>query len=612
MSVSRKLLRVVVIGSVAGSTFLASVPAAFAGKSGGSTTTTCSRRNPCPAGDTTAPAAAILSPAAGSTASGIVTVTGSSSDNVGVVRVDLRIDGGPFQPVAGTTSWSSTIDTRPLSSGAHSFTVRALDAAGNAGTATISLTTSNSTPDTTAPVVAIASPAEGASVAGAFTVTGTASDNTAVSSVEVAVDGGAFALANGTTSWTATVDAASLSSGSHSISVRALDASGNAHVATRTVTTTTSASPGDVVVTDPAARGSLLPLGANAMATWGDVSGLVYTEAGTTRMGAWFRNAATGATSSVTLPTDSLVGWGDLGMQMTSATDLWVFGGSGPMVLRHYALSGSPLPSSATLVSSQTFGNSDSRPGDLLALSSGALVAAYHQQGANGLPQGQFVVYVSTSGAVSQLPALTYMPTRASDQVLAQQPVDGSVWLFANPDAWGAIGAARLTETNGSLAVSWTDDMVLSRTALGNLGPDPENPNLAAAADPATGTIAVAYQSGDRQTFTDGTTMLIGSRVAVARISATRSVQVILGAEYAERVSDVALAVAGGETLISYRPINASTMSFNEIHVARHAAGAWEAPITFGIAKGDPVVFGTGRLELSTSLSDGRLHFRSF
>ena len=48
----------------------------------------------------------------------------------------------------------------------------------------------------------IASPAAGATLGGTVTVSGSASDNVSVSKVELRVDGNAYQLASGTSSWT--------------------------------------------------------------------------------------------------------------------------------------------------------------------------------------------------------------------------------------------------------------------------------------------------------------------------------------------------------------------------------------------------------------------------
>jgi len=60
------------------------------------------------------------------------------------------------------------------------------------------------------------------------TIMGTASDNISVAKVEVSVDGGAWRLASGTTSWSASVDTTTLSDATHTITSRATDTKGNA------------------------------------------------------------------------------------------------------------------------------------------------------------------------------------------------------------------------------------------------------------------------------------------------------------------------------------------------------------------------------------------------
>lgn len=85
-------------------------------------------------GDTTKPTTAITSPAAGATVSGSLNVSATATDNVGVTKVELYID-GTLQLNPDTTSpYSFTVDTTKLSNGSHSLTTKAYDAAGNVGT----------------------------------------------------------------------------------------------------------------------------------------------------------------------------------------------------------------------------------------------------------------------------------------------------------------------------------------------------------------------------------------------------------------------------------------------------------------------------------------------
>jgi len=88
------------------------------------------------AGDTTPPLVSITSPMNGSLVSGNVSVSVSTSDNVGVVRVELFLDGrlitastsSPF-----TTKWNA----RKAAGGAHTLQARAYDQAGNSGASQI-------------------------------------------------------------------------------------------------------------------------------------------------------------------------------------------------------------------------------------------------------------------------------------------------------------------------------------------------------------------------------------------------------------------------------------------------------------------------------------------
>ena len=94
-------------------------------------------------GDTTAPTVSITSPAAGATVSGTITVTANASDNVGVTRVDVLVDG----VVKGSDSaapFAVAVDTTALGNGTHTISARAVDAANNTGSAgNVSVTVQN-------------------------------------------------------------------------------------------------------------------------------------------------------------------------------------------------------------------------------------------------------------------------------------------------------------------------------------------------------------------------------------------------------------------------------------------------------------------------------------
>ena len=220
-------------------TCAAVIPAgpAFAGKSS----------KPTAPADTTAPAVTIASPSGGSTVGGVLTMTGTSSDNVSVAKVEVSVDGGTYQLASGTSSWSAGINTGSYADGTHTLAARATDKSGNASVKTITVTVSNApaatptptptatpsptpTPDTTAPSVAITSPSAASTLTGTVNVAGTASDDVGLSKVEVAVDGAAWNLASGTSSWSWAWNTTSVADGQHTITARATDTSGNTTV----------------------------------------------------------------------------------------------------------------------------------------------------------------------------------------------------------------------------------------------------------------------------------------------------------------------------------------------------------------------------------------------
>lgn len=100
-------------------------------------------------GDTTPPTVNVTAPANGSTVSGTVTVTASASDDVGVSRVELYVDGA-LAATDTTAPYEHAWDTTTVSNGTHTLMARAYDAAGNSATDNdTSVTVSNSGGTTT-------------------------------------------------------------------------------------------------------------------------------------------------------------------------------------------------------------------------------------------------------------------------------------------------------------------------------------------------------------------------------------------------------------------------------------------------------------------------------
>lgn len=89
------------------------------------------------------PSVTITAPANGSAVSGSVAIRGTASDDTGVAKVEVRVDGGAYAMTTGTTSWSTTFNSAAVSDGAHTLTARATDTAGVTATASASVTVAN-------------------------------------------------------------------------------------------------------------------------------------------------------------------------------------------------------------------------------------------------------------------------------------------------------------------------------------------------------------------------------------------------------------------------------------------------------------------------------------
>jgi len=191
--------------------------------------------------DTTRPTVSIASPSASSTVTGTATVAVNASDNVGVSRVDLKVNS---TVVASDTSapYSFAWDTKGVVNGLATLTAVAYDAAGNIASSTpVSVNVANtSTPvqpvaDTTKPSVRITNPVAG-TVRGSVNVTVNASDNlgSAGISMSLYLDGSLLASGSGSSlsyNWNTN----KASKGNHTLQAVARDKAGNTSTATVSV-----------------------------------------------------------------------------------------------------------------------------------------------------------------------------------------------------------------------------------------------------------------------------------------------------------------------------------------------------------------------------------------
>lgn len=95
--------------------------------------------------DRTPPTVEILSPADGTTVSGIITISTSATDNVRVKKVEYRVDTGTWIEMSyvGDSTYKAAWDTTSVYDGVHTITVKATDTSNNVGEDSITVTTNN-------------------------------------------------------------------------------------------------------------------------------------------------------------------------------------------------------------------------------------------------------------------------------------------------------------------------------------------------------------------------------------------------------------------------------------------------------------------------------------
>jgi len=115
---------------------------------------------------------------------------------------------------------------------AYIYRVRSRDAAGNESIGSTNTLTAAALPDTTAPTIALTSPASNATVTGSsVAVTATAADDTAVAGVQFLLDGASLGSEDTTAPYSVTWDTTTAADGPHVVSSRARDAAGNSTTA---------------------------------------------------------------------------------------------------------------------------------------------------------------------------------------------------------------------------------------------------------------------------------------------------------------------------------------------------------------------------------------------
>jgi hypothetical protein len=169
------------------------------------------------------PSVSLLSPSNNATVSGTVSVTANVSDNVGVTKVEFYVNNA-LKATDTSTPYLYSWNTSALAAGTYTLSAKAYDAAGNVGQS--SNVAVKVVRDTTPPTVSLTAPSNNVTVSGTVTVSANASDNIGVTKVEFYVDGALRAAVN-TAPYNYYWNSIAAGNGSHTLTVKAYDATGN-------------------------------------------------------------------------------------------------------------------------------------------------------------------------------------------------------------------------------------------------------------------------------------------------------------------------------------------------------------------------------------------------
>jgi len=170
-----------------------------------------------------APTVEITSPGNSTQVGGTVSINATASDNVEVTAVKFLVN-GIAAATAAEAPYLFSWDTSALPSGSYTIAAEAVDAAGNVGKS--SPVTLVVLKDAQVPVVSLSSPVNGATLSGTVAVSASATDDVAVSKVEIFQDATLVFAGNGnpvTYNW----DTRAAVNGPHTLSAKAYDAAGN-------------------------------------------------------------------------------------------------------------------------------------------------------------------------------------------------------------------------------------------------------------------------------------------------------------------------------------------------------------------------------------------------
>jgi PGF-CTERM protein len=187
--------------------------------------------------DNTPPSISITSPDDNDVVQGKIFIEATVTDNIELQNVQYRIDNGLWELMFYKTPdpgdepkyYYSEWDTMTANNDVYTITVRATDTSYNSREKSITVSVSNSNSDNEDPEIQFVTPINGDTVGGSVTLKVKVTDNYGINYVQYSIDSGEWKsmTREGTDTYEADWNSASVEDGTHTLSIKAVDSSKN-------------------------------------------------------------------------------------------------------------------------------------------------------------------------------------------------------------------------------------------------------------------------------------------------------------------------------------------------------------------------------------------------
>jgi hypothetical protein len=291
---------------------------------------------------------------------------------------------------------------------------------------------------------------------------------------------------------------------------------------------------------------------------------------------------------------------------LTDRHTLWIAYGI-PVKVSRYTIGQNGL----TLISTDQFGDIDSRLRGFIRLDSGKLIVTWTQQKDYG--HGCLVGYAYTDGAgIWHRPGYITMGGHFASMACMCQHPDGSIWFFQTQDGLAGVCAVRFIESGEVISPDLVNQSFIryDNPADVELRAYGELPWITCAPDPSSNALLIAYQNVDDHVFSYEPYFSKGANITVVKVYGDGTKELDFKYQkWVERQQVFLLGVdSANNPWLAYAVIDEATYMANDLYLMEQPLGK--------VRGGEPSGYGNAEISLCyskkyviASMSDGYIRF---